>query len=64
MKGVSYITDRHNKRKAIIIDLKIFKKNEEQIEDLLDVIIAESRAEEKSIPFENVVKSLKNKGRL
>ena len=64
MKGISYITDSKNRRKAVIIDFKIFKTNEEQIEDLLDVIIAESRVEEKSIPFEKVVKNLKSKGKL
>lgn len=61
MKGISYITDAKNRRKALVIDLKTFKKHEEQIEDLLDVLIAESRVEEESIPFEKVVKSLKKK---
>lgn len=64
MKGISYITDENNKKTALVIDLKTFKKHEEEIEDLLDIIIAESRKEEKSIPFDKVVKSLKKKGKL
>ena len=64
MKGISYITDDKNRRKALVIDLKTFKKNEEEIEDLLDVLIAESKKEEESIPFERVMKSLTKKGRL
>lgn len=64
MKGVSYITDENNQRKAIVIDLKVFKKHEKEIEDLLDVIIAESRMDEESIQFEKVMKSLKRKGKL
>lgn len=64
MKGVSYITDANNNRKAVVIDYKVFKNHETELEDLLDVIIAESRKDEESIPFEKVVKSLKRKGKL
>jgi hypothetical protein len=64
MKGISYITDDKNRKTAVVIDLKTLNKQAEAIEDLLDVIIAESRREEESIPFEKVVKSLKKKGKL
>lgn len=64
MKGISYITDDKNRRKALVIDLKTFKKNEEEIEDLLDVLIAESRKEEDSVPFEQVMKLLKKKAKI
>ncbi len=64
MKGISYITDGNNKRKAVVIDYAVFKNHETEIEDLLDVIIAESRKDEESIPFEKVVKALKKKGKL
>lgn len=64
MKGISYITDDKNRRKALVIDLKTFKKNEEEIEDLLDVLIAESRKEEESVPFEQVMKLLKKKAKI
>ena len=64
MKGVSYITDDRDKKKAVVIDLSLFKKASEEIEDLLDVIIAEARKDDESIPFENAVKHLKKKGKL
>ncbi|MDP1728369.1 MAG: hypothetical protein Q8M15_16415 [Bacteroidota bacterium] len=64
MKGISYITDNKNRRQAVVIDLKTFKKHEEEIEDLLDILIAESHKDEESIPFEKVVKELKKKGKL
>lgn len=64
MKGISYITDDKNRRQAVVIELKAFKKHEEEIEDLLDILIAESRKDEESIPFEKVIKSLKKKGKL
>ena len=46
------------------IELKTLEKYEQQIEDLLDVIIAESRRDEESISWEKAVKSLKKKGKL
>ena len=64
MKGISYITDSKNRKTALVIDLKTFKKHEEEIEDLLDVLIAESRVNEESVPFVKVVKTLKRKGKL
>lgn len=64
MKGLSFIKDKKNKKVAVQIDLKTLAKYEEKLEDLYDVIIAESRVEEESIPFEKVVKKLKKKGKL
>ena len=64
MKGVTYITNKKNQKTAVVIDLKTLKKYDEQLDDLFDMIIAESRAEEPSIPLETVKKNLKKKGKL
>ena len=64
MKGVNYITDSNLKMKAVVIDIETLEKYEQQIEDLLDVIIAESRRNEESIPWEKAVQALKKKGKL
>ncbi len=64
MKGVTYITDNKSKKKAVVIELKTLRKFEEQLEDLFDGIIAESRREETSISWEEVKKNLKKKGKL
>lgn len=64
MQGITYITNSRNRRIAVQIELKTLRKFEEQIQDLLDGIIAEARKTEKSIPFEKVVKALKKKGKL
>jgi len=64
MKGISYLTNEKNQRQSVVIDLKLFKQHTEQIEDMLDVIIAEARKDEESIPFEKVMRSLKKKGKL
>jgi len=64
MKGVNYITDSKNRKTSVVIDLKIFQKLDEQIEDLFDVIIAESREKEPSSSWEDVKKRLKKRGKL
>jgi hypothetical protein len=63
MKGVNYITDEKNSKTAVVIDLKTLEKYDSEIEDLLDTIIAESRQDEESLPFEKVVAGLKKKSR-
>jgi hypothetical protein len=64
MKGVNYVTDASNKKVAVQIDLKLLEKYDEEIEDLIDGIIAESRKEEERKPLDEVIKSLKKKGKL
>lgn len=64
MKGVSYITDEKSRRKAVVIDLKTLQKYDEQIEDLFDAIIAESRRDEPSVSWDDLKKRLKKKGKL
>jgi hypothetical protein len=64
MKGVSYVLDDNDRKKAVIIDLKTIEKFDNQLEDLFDIIIAESRKSEKTIPFEEVVRDMKKRGKL
>jgi hypothetical protein len=64
MKGVNFITDEKNRRKAVIIELKTIEQHQEEVEDLLDVIVAESRKQEPKRSWEEVKKSLKKKGKL
>ena len=64
MKGVNFITDDKNRRTAVIIELKTIEQHQEAVEDLLDVIVAESRKDEPKRSWEDVKKSLKKKGKL
>jgi len=64
MKGIRYITDSKNRKKSVVIDLKTIEKYDENIEDLFDVIIAESRKDEPSVSITEVKKKLKSKGKL
>jgi len=64
MVGVSYITDNDNCKKAVIIDLKTIAENEEDVHDLIDMLIAESRRDDVLIDWEQAKNELKAAGRL
>ena len=64
MKGVNYVTDASNKKVAVQIDLKLLEKYDEEIEDLINGIIAESRKDEERKPLNEVIKGLKKKSKL
>jgi len=64
MKGVTILTDEKNKRKIVQVDIKEIARNPDEFEDLIDVLVAESRRSEPKISFETVKKNLKKKGKL
>ncbi|MDZ4844214.1 MAG: hypothetical protein SH857_01550 [Chitinophagales bacterium] len=64
MKGISYITDENNKKKAVVIALDAIQKNEEEIHEFIDVLVAESRKGDEMLSWEEAKKRLKKKGKL
>ena len=64
MKGVTILGDEKTNNKIIQISLKDVAKNPEEFEDLMDVLIVESRKDEKSVSFDLVKKHLKKAGKL
>ena len=64
MKGVSYVTDESNKKLPVQKDIKLLEKYDDEMEDLIDGIIAESRKAEERRPLHEVIKTLKKKGKL
>ena len=46
MKGVNFIADDKSELKSVMIDLKTIKKNAENVHELIDVLVAESRKED------------------
>ncbi len=59
MKGINYITDEKGNKTAVIINLKNYQ---EEVEDFLDGLEAQSRLNEPSVDFEKSVnKILKSK---
>ncbi|MCD6012770.1 MAG: hypothetical protein K0Q79_2632 [Flavipsychrobacter sp.] len=64
MKGISYLTDEHNHKKAVVIDIKTLEKYDDELEDLFDGIIAESRKNDEKVPLKKVISNLKKAGKL
>ena len=64
MKGISFITDEKDHKKAIVIDLKTLENPEDEINEFLDVLIAESRANDEMISWGDAKKKLKRQGKL
>ena len=64
MKGINYITDAKNRKKAVIIDLDAIKKNEEEIHEFIDTLVAESRKNDEMVDWEEAKKRLRKKGKL
>jgi len=61
MKGINYLTNENNEKIAVQIDLK---KYGDLWEDFYDCLIAEQRKDEKTTPWEEVKKALKEDGKL
>ena len=64
MKGVSYITDEQNQNKAVVIELGTLERYTQDLEDLLDGLIAESRKDDEKVPLKKVIRDLKKTGKL
>jgi len=64
MKGVSYITDEQNQKKAVVIELGTLERYTQDLEDLLDGLIAESRKDDEKVPLKKVNRDLKKAGKL
>jgi len=63
MKGVSYITDSKNNKKAVVIDIKTIEQHEEEVHEFIDVIIAESRKNDEKMSWEDAKKILRRKSK-
>ncbi len=64
MKGVSYLTDDQNHKKAVVIEMTTLERYTQDLEDLLDGLIAESRKNDEKIPLKRVISNLKKAGKL
>jgi len=64
MKGVTFLKDQKTNKQILQIDVKEMAKNPSKFEDLMDVIIAEVRKEEKKVSWETAKKQLKKAGKL
>ncbi len=63
MKGVTFLQDETNKKHLVQIDLEVLKGDPEKIEDLIDLLIAESRKDDEKLPWGEVKKRLLKGGK-
>ena len=64
MKGVVIKEDKARRKRYMEIDIKAVKEDREWISDLVDLLIAKSRRNQKRDPLEQVIAELKQEGRL
>ena len=64
MKGVTILKNEKNNRKILQIDIKEVAKHPNEFEDLVDVLIADDRKDEKDVNWDDLKKQLKQKGKL
>ena len=64
MKEISYITDAENHKTAVVLDIKTLDNHTEEVQDLLDGLIAESRKKEDKTPLSIMIKNFKKTGKL
>lgn len=65
MNRLTFITDETHKRRYVQIDLAdVAEIDEEQLEEIMDVIIAEARKDDEKISLEELESQLKSEGLL
>jgi len=64
MEGVTFITDETHDKRFVQIDLDQLEKHQNEMEDLLDMILAESRKDDEEISWDALKKELEKEGKL
>jgi hypothetical protein len=59
MKGITFITDETHKKRFVQIDLERIEKDRMKVEELLDIIIAESRKDDEEVSWDEIKEQLK-----
>ena len=65
MGTLTFITDETHKRRYVQIDLaEVAEIDDEQLEEIMDIIIAEARKDDEKISLDELEKQLKAEGLL
>ncbi|MEJ7682177.1 MAG: hypothetical protein WKG06_30865 [Segetibacter sp.] len=65
MTPLTFITDETHNRRYVQIDLaQVAEIDDDQLEDIMDIIIAEARKDDEKITLEELESQLKAQGRL
>lgn len=59
MQGVGFVTNAQNERVSVLIDLNVLAGQQEDLEDFLDVVLAEARRTEDSLDWKDAKALLK-----
>ncbi len=58
MKGVTFLNDKKRNKRFVQIDLDHLEAHQNELEDFLDMVIAESRKHDEEVSWESVKKEL------
>ncbi|QQR87739.1 MAG: hypothetical protein IPJ76_05790 [Flavobacteriales bacterium] len=58
MKGINILYDAKGRKQQLQIDISLIEKNPEMVEDILDVLVCESRRNEPAIPLAELKRRL------
>lgn len=64
MKGITILDDLANKKRYLQIEITELDKRRDEIEDMLDGLIAEQRAGQPTISLEELEQKLQKQGKL
>ncbi|HEY4148387.1 MAG TPA: hypothetical protein VGM41_05645 [Chitinophagaceae bacterium] len=64
MRGLTIFTDEKNNKRVLQVDLSEVAKHPNEFEDMIDMLVAEDRKNEKEIGWDDVKKQLRKKGKL
>lgn len=64
MKGLTIMTEESIGRRIAQLDLTLLSKSKTSLEDVFDLLIAESRKDEQEFSWEEIRKDLESKGRM
>lgn len=65
MKGVSFLTDETKHKRYAQLDLDVIANfDDNELEDILDIIVAEARKDDEKISLDDFGKELKDEGLL
>jgi hypothetical protein len=64
MKGISVLYDETRKKRIVQIDMDVVERKREELDDLLDLLVAESRKDDEMIPWEKAKAMMKKSGKL
>ncbi len=64
MKGIAILRNEGNNKVILQVDIGVAAKNPTMLEDIMDIVIAMARKDEKNISWKKIKEKLKKPGRV